>query len=236
MLNILRTLWFCSLTIRYELHYSTTQRWSVPVLKVLAQKSLSTKEHNHQYRDTEQRRRIILFYVTLTKGQLLRDLHCFSLGVPTGTTWGDSYAVVHRDYSLTGKDVKSGYLWWWWKLPVRGLLLPSIDYAAMECRQSDARNKVIAPYFSNVLVSLTNGVMAWSWLPMKWKSTWNIDELRWREVGLSFQVQFVKLDYLKKARAGWTDQARVAKSCSKVTARVAARVAENDFIFRGTTL
>lgn len=42
-------------------------------------------------------------------------------------------------------------------------------------------------------------------------------ELRWREVGLSFQVQFVKLDYLKK-------QERVEQIKQEVAARVAARV------------
>jgi predicted HTH transcriptional regulator len=31
-----------------------------------------------------------------------------------------------------------------------GLLLPSIDYAEMENRQSDARNKVIAPVFKHL--------------------------------------------------------------------------------------
>jgi len=31
-----------------------------------------------------------------------------------------------------------------------GLLLPSIDYSAMESRQSDARNKVIAPIFKRI--------------------------------------------------------------------------------------
>lgn len=56
-------------------------------------------------------------------------------------------AVVHRDYSFTGKDVKVAIYDDMVKITSPGLLPPSIDYAAMESRQSDARNKVIAPVF-----------------------------------------------------------------------------------------
>ena len=59
-------------------------------------------------------------------------------------------AVVHRDYSLTGKDVKVAIYDDMVEITSPGLLLPSIDYAAMECRQSDARNKVIAPIFKRL--------------------------------------------------------------------------------------
>lgn len=37
-----------------------------------------------------------------------------------------------------------------------GLLPPSIDYAAMENRQSDARNKVIAPVFKRLGIDVGN--------------------------------------------------------------------------------
>ena len=50
-------------------------------------------------------------------------------------------AVVHRDYSLTGKDVKIAIYDDMVEITSPGLLPPSIDYAAMESRQSDARNK-----------------------------------------------------------------------------------------------
>ena len=59
-------------------------------------------------------------------------------------------AVVHRDYSLTGKDVKVAIYDDMVEITSPGLLPPSIDYAAMESRQSDARNKVIAPVFKRL--------------------------------------------------------------------------------------
>lgn len=54
-------------------------------------------------------------------------------------------AIVHRDYSLTGKDVKVAIYDDMVEITSPGLLPPSIDYAAIESLQSDARNKIIAP-------------------------------------------------------------------------------------------
>ena len=59
-------------------------------------------------------------------------------------------AIVHRDYSLTGKDVKVAIYDDMVEITSPGLLPPSIDYSAMESRQSDARNKVIAPVFKRL--------------------------------------------------------------------------------------
>lgn len=75
-----------------------------------------------------------------------------------------------------------------------GLLPPSIDYAAMENRQSDARNKVIAPVFKRlgIIDQWGNGLKL---IADEMKKYPNI-ELRWREVGLSFQVQFIKRDFI----------------------------------------
>lgn len=105
-------------------------------------------------------------------------------------------AVVHRDYSLTGKDVKVAIYDDMIEITSPGLLPPSIDYAAMESRQSDARNKVIAPVFKRlgIIDQWGNGLTL---IASELKEYPNI-QLRWKEVGLSFQVQFVKLDYLEK--------------------------------------
>jgi predicted HTH transcriptional regulator len=75
-----------------------------------------------------------------------------------------------------------------------GLLPPSIDYSAMESRQSDARNKIIAPVFKRlgVIDQWGNGLKL---IADELKDYPQID-FRWKEVGLSFQVQFVKLDYI----------------------------------------
>lgn len=65
--------------------------------------------------------------------------------------------IVHRDYSLTGKDVKVAVYDDMIEITSPGLLPPSIDYSAMESRQSDARNKVIAPIFKLGWELSTNG-------------------------------------------------------------------------------
>ncbi len=109
-------------------------------------------------------------------------------------------AIVHRDYSLTGKDVKVAVYDDMIEITSPGLLPPSIDYSAMESRQSDARNKVIAPIFKRlgIIDQWGNGLKL------------IFDELKaypqigfqWKEVGLSFQVQFVKLNYVAKQELG----------------------------------
>lgn len=99
-------------------------------------------------------------------------------------------AVVHRQYSLRGKDIKVAIYDDMVEITSPGVLPPSIDYAAMESRQSDARNKIIAPVFKKlgIIDQWGNGLKL---VAEDMKEYPNI-ELRWKEVGLSFQVQFVK--------------------------------------------
>lgn len=103
-------------------------------------------------------------------------------------------AVVHREYSLTGKDIKVAVYDDMVEITSPGLLPPSIDYSAMESRQSDARNKIIAPVFKRmgIIDQWGNGLKL---VAEEMKEYPNI-ELRWREVGLSFQVQFAKKGYI----------------------------------------
>ncbi|MDR2009418.1 MAG: putative DNA binding domain-containing protein [Bacteroidales bacterium] len=104
-------------------------------------------------------------------------------------------AVVHRDYSLTGKDIKIAIYDDMIEITSPGLLPPSIDYSEMESRQSDARNKVIAPIFKRVGIidQWGNGLKLISDELKEYPQI----EFRWKEVGLSFQVQFVKLNFTK---------------------------------------
>ncbi|MDR2233224.1 MAG: putative DNA binding domain-containing protein [Tannerella sp.] len=102
-------------------------------------------------------------------------------------------AVVHRDYSLTGKDIKVAVYDHLIEITSPGLLPPSIDYSAMESRQSDARNKVIAPVFKRlgVIDQWGNGLKL---IASELKAYPRI-RLQWKEVGMSFQVQFIKRDF-----------------------------------------
>jgi len=103
-------------------------------------------------------------------------------------------AVAHRDYSFTGKDIKVAIYDDMLEITSPGLLPPSIDYAAMESRQSDARNKVIAPVFKRlgIIDQWGNGLKL---IADELKAYPEI-EMRWHEVGLSFQIQFVKTNFV----------------------------------------
>ena len=102
-------------------------------------------------------------------------------------------AIVHRDYSLTGKDIKVAIYDDMVEVTSPGLLPPSIDYNAMEDRQSDARNRVIAPVFKllGIIDQWGNGLK----LIADELKTYPEIEFRWKEAGLSFQVQFIKKNY-----------------------------------------
>ncbi len=102
-------------------------------------------------------------------------------------------AVVHRDYSLLGKDIKVAVYDDMVEVTSPGLLPPSIDYNDMDSRQSDARNKTIAPVFKKlgIIDQWGNGLKL---IADELKNYPKVD-FRWKEVGLSFQVQFIKSDY-----------------------------------------
>ncbi|MEN9415373.1 MAG: hypothetical protein RLZ62_1677, partial [Bacteroidota bacterium] len=71
-----------------------------------------------------------------------------------------------------------------------GTLPPSIDFQEMDARQSDIRNKAIAPVFKRLglIDQWGNGLKI---ISEELKSYPDI-ELRWFEKGLQFQVQFVR--------------------------------------------
>jgi predicted HTH transcriptional regulator len=102
-------------------------------------------------------------------------------------------AVVHRDYSLTGKDIKVAIYDDMVEITSPGTLPPSIDFQEMEARQSDIRNKVIAPIFKQmgVIDQWGNGLK----IIANELKTYPEIEFKWFEKGLQFQVQFIKKNY-----------------------------------------
>jgi len=102
-------------------------------------------------------------------------------------------AVVHRDYSLTGKDIKVAVFDDMVEITSPGKLLPSIDFSDMEAGQSDIRNKVIAPVFRRlgIIDQWVNGLKL---IAQDLKDYPEI-EFKWKETGLQFQVQFIKKEY-----------------------------------------
>lgn len=102
-------------------------------------------------------------------------------------------AVVHRDYALTGKDIKVAIYDDMVEITSPGTLPPSIDFQELDARQSDIRNKVIAPVFKHIGIidQWGNGLKI---IANALKSYPEI-ELKWFERGLQFQVQFIKKNY-----------------------------------------
>lgn len=105
-------------------------------------------------------------------------------------------AVVHRDYSLTGKDIKVAIYDDMVEITSPGKLLPSIDFNELEARQSDIRNKVIAPVFKKmgIIDQWGNGLK----LIADELNTYPEIDFKWFEKGLSFQVQFIKKDFVQQ--------------------------------------
>ena len=103
-------------------------------------------------------------------------------------------AIVHRDYSLTGKDIKVAIYDDMVEITSPGKLLPSIDFNELEAGQSDIRNKTIAPVFKRM------GIIEQWGAGLRLIAT-ELDkypeiELKWNEPGVAFQMQFVKKDFV----------------------------------------
>ncbi len=106
-------------------------------------------------------------------------------------------SVVHRDYSLTGKDIKVAIYDDMVEVTSPGKLLPSIDFSDLNSRQSDIRNKVIAPVFKRlgIIDQWGNGLKLISDELKEYPEI----KFKWFEKGLQFQVQFVKRAYQKSS-------------------------------------
>ena len=102
-------------------------------------------------------------------------------------------AVIHRDYSLTGKDIKIAVYDDMIEVTSPGRLLPSVDFDNMDVRQSEIRNKVLAPFFKHLglIDQWGNGLKLISDELKKFPDI----KLNWSEVGLQFQVQFIIKNY-----------------------------------------
>ena len=103
-------------------------------------------------------------------------------------------AVVHRQYSREGMNVKVAIYDDMVEITSPGLLPPSIDYSAMTSRQSDARNKTLAGVFKKlgIIDQWGNGLTL---IAEELKQYPNV-RLVWQEVGMFFQVQFVLVEHV----------------------------------------
>ncbi len=102
-------------------------------------------------------------------------------------------AVIHRDYSLTGKDIKIAVFDDKVEITSPGKLLPSVDFSLMEAGQSDIRNKVLAPVFKKfgIIEQWGNGLRM---IANELKEYPEIG-LNWSEPGLAFRIVFFKKNF-----------------------------------------
>ncbi len=128
-------------------------------------------------------------------------------------------AIIHRDYSLTGKDIKIAIFDDKIEITSPGCLLPSVDFDDMESGQSDIRNKILAPVFKKlgIIEKWGNG------LRLIFEELQKYPEIgfSWKEPGLSFRVVFQKTNYHK---TGTATQEATKKTTQKTTQKITDRI------------
>ena len=102
-------------------------------------------------------------------------------------------AVIHRDYSLRGKDIKVAVFDDKIEITSPGKLMPTVDFNDMEAGQSDIKNKTLAPVFKKlgIIEQWGNGLQLIAEELKKYPEI----EMQWSEPGISFRVTFLKTDY-----------------------------------------
>ncbi len=102
-------------------------------------------------------------------------------------------AIIHRDYSLTGKDIKIAIFDDKIEITSPGKLMPSVDFNDMDSGQSDIRNKILAPIFKRlgIIEQWGNGLK----LISEELQAYPEIELSWKEPGIAFRVAFINKNY-----------------------------------------
>jgi predicted HTH transcriptional regulator len=100
-------------------------------------------------------------------------------------------AIIHRDYSLTGMDIKVAVFDNKIEITSPGKLPPTIDFSDMQSGQSSIRNKILAPIFKRlgIIEQWGNGLKLIADELNKYPEI----GLEWKEPGMSFRVIFFKL-------------------------------------------
>ncbi|KUJ95354.1 MAG: Restriction modification system DNA specificity domain [Desulfonauticus sp. 38_4375] len=109
-------------------------------------------------------------------------------------------AVIHRDYSLSGKDIKIAIFDDKIEITSPGKLMPTIDFDDMESGQSDIRNKVLASVFKKlgIIEQWGNGLRLIAEELRKYPEI----KFEWSEPGISFRITFRKINYNPEIQKG----------------------------------
>lgn len=102
-------------------------------------------------------------------------------------------AIIHRDYALTGKDIKVAIFDTKIEITSPGNLLPTVDFDEMESGQSDIRNKILAPVFKKlgIIEQWGNGLKIISDELKKYPEI----EFKWTQPGMSFRAIFLRTNF-----------------------------------------
>jgi predicted HTH transcriptional regulator len=105
-------------------------------------------------------------------------------------------AVIHRDYSLKGQDIKLAVFDDKIEITSPGKLMPTIDFNDMEAGQSDIRNKTLAPVFKKlgIIEQWGNGLRLIAEELRKYPEV----KMEWSEPGFAFRVSFKKINYINE--------------------------------------
>lgn len=105
-------------------------------------------------------------------------------------------AVIHRDYSLKGQEIKIAIFDDKIEITSPGKLMPTIDFNDMEAGQSDIRNKTLAPLFKKlgIIEQWGNGLHL---IAEELKNYPEI-KLKWSEPGFAFRVCFEKINVMNE--------------------------------------
>lgn len=126
-------------------------------------------------------------------------------------------AIIHRDYALTGKDIKIAIFDDKIEITSPGNLLPTVDFNEMESGQSDIRNKILAPVFKKlgVIEQWGNGLKL---ISNELKEYPEI-EFQWTQPGMSFRATFLRKNYKEKqeTRTNNTDTTTDKSSSRTIT-------------------
>ena len=102
-------------------------------------------------------------------------------------------AVIHRDYSLTGKDIKIAIFDDKIEITSPGKLMPSVDFNDMDSGQSDIRNKTLAPVFKRlgIIEQWGNGLR----IIAEELQPYPEIAFSWNEPGIAFRVIFANKNF-----------------------------------------
>ncbi|MCL8009364.1 putative DNA binding domain-containing protein [Gelidibacter japonicus] len=99
-------------------------------------------------------------------------------------------AIIHRDYALSGKDIKIAIFDTKIEITSPGNLLPTVDFNEMDSGQSDIRNRILAPIFKKlgIIEQWGNGLQL---IANELKDYPEI-KFQWSQPGMSFRISFIK--------------------------------------------